>query len=451
MKLKQSGWIYKIVQWVHQELEWFRPGLGLKRWLTLMALGTLLLGLGIALIILDIYRNATAPVWVDLLAFLSLRFLPRWLRFMIFGGFGLSCIFLGSIGFRRTVLKPFVGDRLTAYKTVAQYRRRSKGPRVVVLGGGSGLASMLRGLKKHSSNITAIVTMADDGGSSGELRRMVGAPPPGDIRNCLAALSDDEALLTQIFQYRFGKEYNLNGHSLGNLFIMAMGEITGSFEEGVAEAGRVLAVTGRVLPATLQDVRLAAIKVNTETGEEKIVRGESDIPKVNGRIKRIWLEPDNPQAFPPAIQAILSADLIVVGPGSLHTSLLANLLVPDIGRAVKASKANKFYVCNITSEPGETDGFCVGDHIRVFESHLGQKIFDLLICNNAFPDHLLPKHLSWIRIDEGLEGHYTVYSANLVDKTRPTRHDSDHLAQVVMDLFYERTGPLLLREDEDMT
>ena len=451
MKLKENSWTGKIVRWAQQELEWLKPGLGLKRWIVLMILGTLFLGLGFALIILDWYRNVTDPNWANILAFFSFRFLPRWLRFILFGGIGVGAIYLGSSGFRQNVLKPFVLDGKPAIKTVSEYRRKSRGPKVVVIGGGSGLASMLRGLKKHTSNITAIVTMADDGGSSGELRRTVGTPPPGDIRNCLTALSDDEALLTQIFQYRFGSDYNLNGHSLGNLFIIAMSDIAGSFEEGVAEAGRVLAVTGKVLPATLRDVRLTALKKDPDTDEEKVVHGESDIPKASGQIERIWLEPDNPQAFPPAIQSILSADLVVIGPGSLYTSIIANLLVPDISKAVKTSKALKFYVCNVTTEPGETDGYSIGDHVEAIEQHLSHKVFDLLICNNRFEDHLLPAHLEWVKGSAELNQQYATYYTDMVNVNKPTRHDSEKLAQAVMDLFYERTGPLMGRDDEHVT
>ena len=367
--------------WIKHESQWLKPGLGIKRWVLVMIAGIAFLGLGLALFVLDIYFNANNLILVDVMAVLSLRVLQGWALFMSFGGIRLGLIFISFVGLLKNILRHFVPQGEPVVAAVSRFRKRQRGPNVVVLGGGSGLASMLRGLKKHTYNITAIVTMADDGGSSGELRRTIGTPPPGDIRNCLTALSEDEAMLTQIFQYRFGEEYHLNGHSLGNLLITAMGEITGSFEEGVAEVGRVLAVTGQVLPATLHDVRLAAVKKNNETGGEQIIYGESDIPKSSGRIQRVWLEPDSPQAFPPAIKAILSADLIIVGPGSLYTSLIANLLVPDISRALKASKALRFYVCNVTSQPGETDGYSAFDHAEAFQDHLNAQIFDLVICN----------------------------------------------------------------------
>ena len=447
MKLKETSWLNHIFGWAKKQIQWLRPGLGMKRWIALMILGTAILGLGIAVVVLDIYRNVSGSWIVEVLGFLSLRFLPRWFRFLLFSGAGIACLYFSVTGISRTVLEPFVPHGEEVIDAIANYRRRTRGPKIVALGGGSGLSSLLRGLKEHSSNITAVVTMADDGGSSGELRRRIGTPPPGDLRNCMTALSNDEAMLTQIFRYRFGEEYNLNGHSLGNLFITAMGDITGSFEEGVAEAGHVLAITGQVLPATIQDVRLAAKKRLTGSEESKIVFGESEIPKTPGKIERVWLDPQNPQAFPPAIQAILGADLIVIGPGSLYTSILANLLVPDISRALKASKAMKFYVANITSEPGETDGYSVADHVNAIEKHLGADIFDLVICNNRMLGIDIPDDLDWVRNTEHQPANHAVYEADLVLKEKPTRHDSKHLAQIIIDLFYERTGPLLLKDD----
>ena len=448
MKLKETSWLNQIFGWLKKQLKWLGPGLGMKRWMALMVIGTAILGLGLAVIVLDIYRNASEHWFVTVLSWLSLRFLPRWLRFLLFSGAGLACVYFSITGISKTVLEPFVPEGEEIVAAIANYRRRTRGPKVVALGGGTGMSSLLRGLKTHTSNITAVVTMADDGGSSGELRRRVGTPPPGDLRNCMTALSSDEAMLTQIFKYRFGEEYGLNGHSLGNLFITAMGDITGSFEEGVAEAGHVLAITGQVLPATIQDVRLAAKKRNLTTDETSIVHGESEIPKAEGKIDRVWLDPQNPQAFPPAIKAILGADLIVVGPGSLYTSILANLLVPDISRALKASKAMKFYISNTTSQPGETDDYSVHDHVNAIEDHLGFDLFDLVICNNRTIGIDLPDHLSWVRNEDAEELDHVIYEADLVQKEWPTRHDSSRLAQIIMDLYYERTGPLLIKEEE---
>ena len=207
----------------------------------------------------------------------------------------------------------------------------------------------------------------------------MGILPPGDIRNCLAALSDDEALLGQLFQYRFPDgESGLEGHSFGNLFISALAEIAGSFEEAVAESGRVLGVHGRVLPATLRDVKLVADVVLPHAISEVRVEGESHIPKMAGEVHRVWLEPNNPSAYPGVIQAILAADLIVIGPGSLYTSILPSILVPDIISAIRASRALKIYVCNVATQLGETEGYTCGDHVRVLNDHVGGAFCDLL-------------------------------------------------------------------------
>jgi uncharacterized cofD-like protein len=324
---------------------------------------------------------------------------------------------------------------------LAEYRRRERGPRVVVLGGGHGLSTLLRGLKAHTHNLTAVVTVADDGGSSGRLRESLGILPPGDIRNCLAALSDDEALLTQLFQYRFSGEPGLTGHSFGNLFISALSDITGSFEEAVAESGRVLSVHGRVLPSTLHNVRLVA-DVRLPHGMNEVrVEGESRIPEIDGRVRRVWLEPNDAPAFPPVIRALLNADMIAIGPGSLFTSLLPNLLVHDVMAAVRNSRALKVFVCNIATQTGETQAFSCYDHVRALEEHAGEDLFDIVLCNDNY-DADLPKTTSWVLADERSRSDVRLYTADLVDYEQPWRHDSLKLAQVLMDLFYERTGPL---------
>ena len=313
----------------------------------------------------------------------------------------------------------------------------------MTIGGGHGLAALLRGMKSHSSNLTAIVTVADDGGSSGRLRRDLGVLPPGDIRNCLAALSKDEALISQLFQYRFplGEE-PLKDHSFGNLFISAMTELTGSFEDAIAESGRVLGIQGRVLPSTLHDVRLVADVMLPFAVSEVRIRGESVIPKSNGRVRRVWLEPNNPPAYPAVIHALLAADLIVVGPGSLFTSILPNLLVNDISEALRVSRALKIYVCNIATETGETDGFSVGDHLRVIEDHIGSGYFDIIVANNMHQGEV-PTGVDWVRIEPDFKEDHPLYEADLIDNLHPWRHDSQKLSQVVMDLLQERTGPLV--------
>lgn len=436
-------------QRARQEIGWLAPGLGVKRWIFLILVGTTLIGLGFGVLVLDLYRTAPDTWWLPILSFLSLRFLARPLRALIFGGIGLGLILFGIWGLNQALLKPFMQPGLNILDTVSAYRKRERGPRIVVMGGGTGLSTLLRGLKAHSNNITAIVSVADDGGSSGELRRSMGILPPGDIRSCLTALADDETLMGQLFQYRFGSGNGLSGHSLGNLLITALAEITGSFEEGVAESGRVLAVRGKVLPATLHDVRLVADIQLSDLSSEVRVRGESKIPEAAGRIRRVWLEPNNPLAYPPAVQAILNADLILVGPGSLYTSVLPNLLVPDLGEAVRVSRALKFYICNVASQPGETDGYTCGDHVRNIEKHLGVRLFDMVISNTCYEGEL-PPEIDFVRTEPELEEEYTVYGTDLVDKEKVWRHDSQKLAQVIMDLYYERTGPILTREGMDV-
>ncbi len=444
---KTPAWYKQVIQRMQRGLQWLIPGMGIKRWVLVIILGTTLLGVGIGMGLLDIYRTAPDTWWIPITSTLYLNFLPRALRVVVFGLVGVGLVVTGIWGLNRTLLRPFVkpGSK-SIVEAVSDYRRKERGPRIVVIGGGNGLSSLLRGLKTHSSNITAIVTVADDGGSSGELRRATGILPPGDIRSCLAALSDDEALLSQIFQYRFATGAGLDGHSLGNLFITALTNVTGSFEEAVAESGRVLAVKGRVLPSTLHDVRLAADVQLTEQSESIQVKGESQIPKAAGRINRVWLEPHDPAAYPPTVQAILSADLIVVGPGSLFTSIIPNLLVPDICAAIRASRAVKLYVVNVAIQKGETDGYTCGDHVRKVEEYLGGPTFDVVVCNKVAAGEKSSK-VEWVPLEDNLDQSYAIYAADLIDEISPWRHDSHKLGQAVMDLFYEKTGPLISRTE----
>jgi uncharacterized cofD-like protein len=298
-------------------------------------------------------------------------------------------------------------------------------------------------LKAYTHNITAIVTVADDGGSSGRLRQEMGILPPGDIRNCLAALSDDEALLAQLFQYRFPNgDSGLEGHSFGNLFISALAEVLGSFEEAVAESGRVLAVKGRVLPSTLRDVRLVADVMLPHLVNEVRIEGESHIPNSNGKVRRVWLEPNSPPAYPEAIHAILSADLIVIGPGSLYTSILPNLLVPDVVEAILANRGLKLMIVNVATQHGETDGYSCGDHLRAIEEHVGSGLFDIAVVNRS-EEAKLPQNVEWVKIDPDLGEDYAVYESDLSDMLHPWRHDSVKLAEVIIELLQEKTGPLV--------
>jgi len=424
-------------------LRWLVPGLGVKRWLLVALAGTTLIGVGLAILILDVYRTAPETWWLPWLSAASLRFIARPLRALIFGGLGLGLIITGIYGINRSLMKPFIRSGKPMVDALSQHRKRERGPRIVALGGGNGLSTLLRGIKSYTYNLTAVVSVADDGGSSGRIRKEVGILPPGDIRNCLAALSSDEALLTQLFQYRFPDgEGELVGHSFGNLFITALADITGSFEVAVAESGRVLAVNGRVLPSTLHDVRLVADIILPHLVSEVRIQGESHLPGAAGSVRRVWLEPNNPPAFPQAVRSILAAELIVIGPGSLYTSILPNLLVPDISNAIRASRALKIYICNVATQPGETQGYSCGDHIRAIEEHLGAGLFDVVLANNHY-EGPLQSDSEWVRVEDDLDEDYAVHRANLVSAESPWRHDSEKLSKVLMDILAERTGPLV--------
>ncbi len=426
---------------------WLQPGLGVKRWFVLLIIGVALIGLGVAVILLDIYRNHPESPW---LAILSLRDLPRWLRALLLALAGFLLTFFSVLRLNRTLLAPYLRPGKPLVDAVAKHRRLGRGPKIVAIGGGTGLSTLLRGLKRHTGNLTAIVTVADDGGSSGRLRQSLGLPPPGDIRNCLAALSDDEDLLTQLFQYRFLQGEELNGHSFGNLFIAALAGVTGSFDQGLLETGRVLAIHGRVLPSSLGDVALTADKVPALADKAVRVEGESRIPDVPGKIHRVQLEPNDPPAYPGAIQAILGADMIVVGPGSLYTSVLPNLLVPDVVEAIHASSAFKVYVCNVATQEGETDGYNCQQHIEAIENHVGQGLVDLVVANDGRLD-AKPDGMEMVLPEFEASTLVQLYTADLVDVDRPWHHDASKLAETLIALLEERTGPLdlPLMEEQD--
>lgn len=313
-----------------------------------------------------------------------------------------------------------------------------EGPHVAALGGGHGLSTLLRGLKEHASDLTAIVTVADDGGSSGKLRRALGMLPPGDFRNCLTALADSESLMTRLFQYRFGEGTGLSGHSFGNLFITAMAEISGSFERGLAESSKVLAVQGRVLPSTLHDVTLVAHLREEKDGTLNRVAGESRIPQANGTIERVFLEPERVPAYPDALRAILHADLILAGPGSLYTSVLPNLLVPDIVEAVRASRAIKAYVCNVATQKGETDHYTVADHVAALDLHLEPGLFPLVLANdNLRVARGLPEGVEMVVPVKPVTATCRLITADLVDPACPWRHDPARLGRAVLDVYHD--------------
>lgn len=410
----------------------------MKRWLVLIVIGTALLGLGVAIVMLDIYR---ANPESELLALISMAALPRVLRAFVLGSLGVAVLVYAVFRLNRSLLAPYMRPGKPVVEAVAQHRRLGRGPKIVAIGGGTGLSTLLRGLKKSTGNLTAIVSVADDGGSSGRLRQSLGLPPPGDIRACLAALSNDENLLTQLFKYRFSEGDDLGGHSFGNLFIAAISDVTGSFQEGVMEAGRVLAIRGQVLPSTASTINLVADKVLSTEREAVRIEGESRLSSGPGKIRRVQLEPNDPPAYPPAIQAILNADMIVIGPGSLYTSILPNLLVPDITKAIRASRAFKVYVCNVATQPGETDKYNCPEHWLAVEAHIGREIVDIIIANDNLSGEL-PEGVQ--AVDPCIDGNSPepLYVTDLVDPDLPSRHDPDLLAEALIALLEERTGPL---------
>lgn len=367
-----------------KEAGWLLPGLEVKRWFTLIILGTSLAILGLCIIL-----NLKPIYWLIGILLRVVRTIPSepiGIGLIVIGAF----FFLkGWINTNYSILN--VKDRRERHEILEDlYRRRklNKGPKIVAIGGGTGLSTLLKGIKKLSNNITAVVTVGDDGGSSGRLREEMGVLPPGDIRNCIAALADAEDLVTKLFQYRFKTGEGLEGHSFGNLFLTALCSITGDMLRAVKESSKVLSIRGRVLPSTLDDMRLIA---KMDTGE--IIKGESNIPEANGKIVQLFCEPEDCKTLPEIILAIQDADLIIMGPGSLYTSIIPNLLIKDISLAISRSKAKKIYVCNVMTQPGETDGFSVSDHIDTILNHANvPNLIDAVLVNDKFPENALEKY-----------------------------------------------------------
>ncbi|MCC6456852.1 MAG: YvcK family protein [Caldilineaceae bacterium] len=463
--------------WSH----FLRPGLHIKRWILLLLVGITVAALGMAFLIREWYITDQLPPAVYSLA---LRSLPNWLRGMLLLGVGLLATIVGVWQLNRSIIIALLPGQsapgnIEMVNVILDRQRRRQGPRVVAIGGGTGMPQLLRGLRTYTDNITAIVTVADDGGSSGRLRRQMGMLPPGDFRNNIAALSEAEDLMTRLFQYRFAEsdihaerddsdeddhqnseENTLAGHSFGNLFITTMAAVTGSFESGIAESSRVLAVRGQVLPSTLEHVTLcaeicrpaavaagdgdeadhAAVEDDTPEEEWVVVEGESKIPKAGGRIMRVFLKPEHARAYPLTIQAILQADLIVAAPGSFFTSVMPNLLVPDICAAISASLAQRIYVCNITTQPGETDGFTVSEHMRQLRAHVGNAITTVLANDNFdYPlETSSPFVGDWVRLPSPNEAlNYRLFTGDLADSKRPWRHDPQKLAARLMAVYAE--------------
>ena len=321
-----------------------------------------------------------------------------------------------------------------------------KGPKVVAIGGGTGLSTMLRGLKEYTSNITAIVTVADDGGGSGALRQSLGMLPPGDIRNCLLALAHTEPVMEQLMQYRF-KDGDLKGQSFGNLFIAAMNGISTNFEEAIKKMGDVLAVVGKVYPVTMENVDLYA-----ELENGNIIKGESSIPKAsieqNSKIKRVYLNPESPKPLEDALYDIEDADCIIIGPGSLYTSILPNLVIKEVTDKIKTSKALKIYISNIMTQMGETDGYKLSDHINAIDFHSNGRVIDFIIANNGkIPEPYFTKYKNdgqdIVEIDrENIPKQINIIEEDFVQiKDGLLRHNTKVLANVIMKLILKNAMP----------
>ncbi len=428
-------------------LKWLYPGMHIKRWLVLMMLGVVIMGLGIAYILREAYVSYTFPSFVY---YLTLQFIPRTWRGIMFMLASSSLILFAFWHLNSSLLSAVLPQkRETSLLNMIYYQRYlRRGPKIVAIGGGTGLSTLLRGLKEYTGNLMAAVTVADDGGSSGRLRREPGILPPGDVRNCIAALADAEPLMTSLFQYRFSDGSGLAGHSFGNLFIVAMTGVVGNFEEAIRQTSRVLAVRGQIVPSTLADVTLQA-----KTEDEDTIHGESNITHCAGRIKEVSIHPGNAQAPPEAIRAILEADMIVVGPGSLYTSVLPNLLVDGIRRAILASSAVKVYVCNVATQPGETDGFEVADHVRVLEKHVGRGLFHYVLANNNIENGLPGEwHSEPVRIGtDSQRPRFHLVQADVISQDNRYHHDPKKLAAALIQLYYDRNNhrPLEMEEEEE--
>lgn len=394
--------------------KWLTPGLGIKRWLLSIFVGILLITLGLAYVVVEFRLLTNQPLDKAIIAI----------------GVGIALILTALIKLSRNMLAPFrqQGD---VVELMRAHNRRSKGVRVVAIGGGTGLPAVLRGMKHETSNITAVVTMADNGGSSGRLRRELGVLPPGDLRNNIAALADDENLMTQLFQYRFDNG-ELGGHAFGNLFIAALAGVTGSLEMALIETERVLNVQGRVLPSTVEDVHLAA-SVNVQ-GQIVTIQGEEEISEAGGQIREISLIPASARAYELSVQAIIDADIVVIGPGSLYTSILPNLLVQGIGNALRATNAHRVYVCNVATQPGETDDYSVAEHVLAIEDHVGRGMFQTVLANNAYPTLNAGSNTRYVRAapeHHEIFQRYDVRYTDLTDPERPWRHDPQKLADAI--------------------
>ncbi|MDO7787921.1 uridine diphosphate-N-acetylglucosamine-binding protein YvcK [Desulforamulus aquiferis] len=404
----------------------------IKRWLTLAVAGIALLGLGLAL--LDRHLIGLMDDAMELLAN-QLGGFPLWV-------FGVVCTVLGLFmtvqGIRMgvnsimTVLRPERSQHLV--EEIYQRRSLQRGPRIVVIGGGTGLSSLLKGLKEYTSNITAIVAVTDDGGSSGRLRDNLGILPPGDIRNCVVALADRETLMEEVLQYRFTTG-ELAGHNLGNLLLAGLNNVSGGFDGAVQALSKVLAIRGQVLPSTLENVVLGA-----ELADNSVTYGECNISSSGCKIKRVFLKPAVCSPMPEALAAIQEADAIILGPGSLYTSVIPNLLVQGVADAIKESSAHKIYICNIMTQPGETRGYSAYNHLMSIFEHVGPVVEHILVNSEPIPGRLLKKYREQgaepVRIlpEEITALGVKIWAKYLVQQTNVVRHQPEKLARAIMDI-----------------
>ncbi|MCC6381492.1 MAG: YvcK family protein [Dehalococcoidia bacterium] len=414
----------------HTAFKWLYPGMHIKRWLVLLLFGVCLMGLGIAYVLREAYLQYTLP---GIFYYLTLQFFPRWGRGLLFIVLSLSTVGIATWKLNQSLLYAFIRPEREASVAEMIYNKRilGRGPKIVAIGGGTGLSMLLRGLKQYTSNLTAIVTVADDGGSTGRLRQEFGVVAPGDIRQCIAALAEAEPLMSRLFQYRFKEGTGLEGHSFGNLFIVAMSEITGNFETAIHETSRVLNVRGSILPSTLEDVTLSA-----RTHEDELVHGEHNITERGAGIRDLYLNPPSAEAHPDAVRAILDADLVVVGPGSLYTSVMPNLLVEGIRKALFATAATRVFVCNVATQHGETDGFTVTNHVEALERHAGRGLVHAVIANNNIASNL-PQHSAPVAVNgaSGCFNHIQLIEADVVAEQNRYRHDPDKLAATILRLY----------------
>jgi len=369
---------------------WLTPGIGVKRWLLVVFAGLLILALAFAYVLRQMTRDLEpGSALVSVLDALTLQAVPYPWRGLIVGGVGIALVVLGSVRLVRALMAPYRtedGDQ-PLVEVIYQKRFLARGPRVVAIGGGTGLSALLRGLKEHTSHLTAVVTVADDGGSSGVLRSELGIPPMGDIRNCIAALADAEPLMNELLQYRFPTPADapdptptgLGGHAVGNLLIAAVTDLEGGdFEEGIRRMNRILAVRGQVVPASGTPLTLHA-----RLHDGTVVDGQSRIMRTSG-IETIWLTPGDVEPTDDALAAIAEADLIVLGPGSLYTSVLPSLLIPGIREAVIASSAMRVFACNVATQAGETADLDLADHVEALVGLTAPGIVDVVVANNRF-------------------------------------------------------------------